>query len=157
MTKLKIWCARAFLLECPSLPAIVSEEVYEVGKAGDVNWEYFKLVRLSDYEELMKVLKATNTKLNRAGVRFTRAEEAITWQGVHHMNTEDLIRELKADVDKFATALDRLTMKMNPVTAAHRHGNAISEDALDQMSNAQIDAEEILKTHSKVVTPGVNE
>lgn len=41
-------------------------------------------------------------------------------------------------------ALEKLTTKMNPVTAAHRHGSPIDENDLDEMSNAQIDAEAVL-------------
>ena len=46
-------------------------------------------------------------------------------------------------------AIKRLLIVMNKVTACHRHGLPISKEALDEMCNAQIDAEKELQEIEK--------
>jgi hypothetical protein len=40
-------------------------------------------------------------------------------------------------------AVDRLLMKVNKVTAYHRHGNPIPKAALDDLANYQIEVERL--------------
>lgn len=46
-------------------------------------------------------------------------------------------------------ALVRLMNKVNKVTSYHRHGRVIPEQALDDLSNAQLDFEEAMRKNKE--------
>lgn len=50
---------------------------------------------------------------------------------------------------RLADALDKLTMRMNPITAAWRHCGSIEhyDEEMDVMCNEQIEAEKVLKEY----------
>ena len=49
--------------------------------------------------------------------------------------------ETKPEVD-YKALLEKLLMKINPVTCAHRHGTPICKRKLDDLCNLQIDIEQ---------------
>lgn len=50
---------------------------------------------------------------------------------------------------KLEQAIQCMLNKINRVTCPHRHGNKVSKESLDNLSNAQLDFEKFLETYNK--------
>lgn len=56
-----------------------------------------------------------------------------------------MIKEkMTKDVDVLQDALLKLILKVNPVTAYHRHGNKVPNRKLTELANRQIEVEEMV-------------
>lgn len=55
--------------------------------------------------------------------------------------SDDKLREQWKDLDEFFKQFRRLNNKVNKVTAPFRHGNKVSDKAMTELCNAQLDVE----------------
>jgi hypothetical protein len=80
-------------------------------------------------------------------IKPTQTDETVKIR-IGNENTDLKIKQI---IRRTNERIDRLLMIMNKVTAYHRHGNSIPKEALDRLSNEQIEMEQWLKTTNEQI------